>query len=269
MSAPATVLDPTTAPPRPDLAFLRHRARPRPVAEPAPVLDLTPPAPGPVASVVPAAPAVLDLAPPAGAAAPAAPGREPLAPLLGGLRRLGPGERLVLDDDTPVVQLGRVTSGVGGLVLTLETAVPSGLAVLYELGGTQGVLRGPEPGFAPDHRRPVVSLTGNKIQLDLRLVRDLERFLVAVRGTRFDGVLVVRTVGGARLEVPMRTDTRTPAGSAAPSTDLVALSAYRVRGALVLRAEDLVVEGGLREVAGAFGYRELTWRSADTPLGGS
>lgn len=247
-SRAGAVLDPAHARPRPDLAFLRHRALPAALP-----------------SVVPLPPVSL----PSVAPLPPAAGRSPLPPLLPGFRPVAPGERIVLDDDTPVVQLSRVQSGVGGLRVAFETALPAAVAILYELRGGQGALRGPDAGFAPDHRRPVVSLSGLAVQLDLRQVRALGRFLVAVRAPRVDGVLVVETAGGARLEVPLRTDDgdrRPSSGAGGSAPDLVALSGYRVRGALVLRAEDQLVTGGLRAVATAYGYRELTWRDPDTPL---
>lgn len=262
-------------PQRADLGFLRHRARPRRTA----AVDLAPvDAPLDAAPLAPLDLAPVDLAPPVGAPPARRPTRTPLPPLLPGLPLVAPGARRVLTADEPVVQLDRVLSGVGGLRVAVETTHALGVAVLYELGGRQGVVRGPSTSHAPDHRHPVLTVTGLRVQLDLRRVGDLARLLVTVRAPAGAeaGVLTVATVGGARLEVPLGAarrgtrdgdaGTRAPAGAGDVTVDHAALSVHRVRGGLVLRAEGTATAGGLREAARAYGYGSITWRDPDTPL---
>jgi hypothetical protein len=187
---------------------------------------------------------------------------------------LGAGERRVLDANDPVVQLGRVPSGVGGLVGELHGPQEATLAVVYELErGLAGVVRG--TGQAPDGLRPVVFVARSRFTLDLRQVGALRRFLVLARASDgpLDGTLVVRPAGAARIEVPLAPVTASPGVTGAPSTSVpggpgwsVLLSGHVVRGSIVLRAERAVVAGGLRDVAAAYGYGSLTWRDADTVL---
>ncbi|GII99923.1 hypothetical protein CLV28_3001 [Sediminihabitans luteus] len=182
-----------------------------------------------------------------------------LPPLLRGFPGVRGAERRVLTPDAPVVMLDRVQSGVGPLRVALASSTPMGMAVAYELDGHEGLLRGPVGGYAPSHHRPVVSLSGTTLDVDLGHVRGLSRFLVMLRAVTFDGTLVVTTLGGARIEVPLAHD-------GDPGEDLVALSGYVVRGALTLRAEMDVQDDGLRGATAAYGYDEITWRDRDTPV---
>jgi len=249
----------STAALRDDLPFLRRRARP------------AAPAPAPVAPAPPAV--VLDLAPPAGATAPAHADRTPLPPLLRGLPGVGQGERRLLAAGAPVVQLTRVQSGVGGLRGELHTADDASVVVAYELADrTQGVVRDSHP-YGPDDRRPVVHLAGPRFTVDLRQARALRRFVVVVRpaattGGPVEGVLVVTTTGGSRLEVPLDPSDAGHAGPDPRRTSTVALTGYLVRGALVLRAEHTRQVRPLRDALAAYGYRRLSWRDADTVLVG-
>jgi len=259
---------PDTAPVRDDLGFLRRRARPRAVA----VSEPPAPAAGPDLPV--AAPSLaLDLAPPAGATPPARPGRTPLPPLLRGLPGVGQGERRLLSADAPVVQLTRVQTGVGGLRGELHTAVDASVVVAYELADrTQGVVRDSQP-YGPDDRRPVVHLAGPRFTVDLRQARALRRFVVVVRpadpaGPAVEGVLVLTTTGGSRLEIPLDPSDAGRTGTAADRTSTVALTGHLVRGALVLRAEHARQVRPLRDALAAYGYRGLSWRDADTVLAG-
>ncbi|MGC5167426.1 hypothetical protein [Luteimicrobium sp. DT211] len=254
---------PAGAPVREDLTFLRRRARP---AAPAPAAE-EPVAAGPTAP----APA-LALAPPSGATPPTRPGRTPLPPLLAGLPGVGQGERLLLARDAPVVQLTRVQSGVGGLRGELHTAVDASVVVAYELADrTQGVVREAHP-YGPDERRPVVHLAGTRFTVDLRQARELRRFVVVVRpaepAAAVEGVLVVTTTGGSRLEIPLDPSDAGPSGPDPGRTSTVALTGHLVRGALVLRAEHARQVRPLRDALAAYGYRRLSWRDADTVLAG-
>jgi hypothetical protein len=72
------------------------------------------------------------------------------------------------------------------------------------------------------------------------------------------GTLIVSTLGGARIEVPL---------DRAPSPNvLVALSVFNVGGELVLRAELDEVAGTVRDACVAHGYDRITWLDAYTPL---
>jgi len=259
---------PDAAPVRDDLTFLRRRARPRAAVE-----AVAPVRPAP-AAVVPTTPApALDLAPPTGATPTARSGRTPLPPLLRGLPGVGQGERLLLAADAPVVQLTRVQTGVGGLRGELHTAVDASVVVAYELADrTQGVVRDSHP-YGPDDRRPVVHLAGPRFTVDLRQARALRRFVVVVRpadpaGVAVEGVLVVTTTGGSRLEVPLDPSDAGRTGAATDRTSTVALTGHLVRGALVLRAEHARQVRPLRDALAAYGYRRLSWRDADTVLAG-
>ena len=248
---------PDTAPVRDDLPFLRRRSRLRATAP-----------------VVPAAASALDLAPPVTAPSPARSGRTPLPPLLAGLPGVGQGDRRLLTVEDPVVQLTRVQSGVGGLRGELHTTrADAQVVVAYELADrSQGVVRAAQP-YGPDDRRPVVHLAGLRFTVDLRQVRTLRRFLVVVRpgdpaAGPVEGVLVVTTAGGSRLEVPLDPldGARERADWPTGRTATVALTGHLVRGALVLRAEHARQVHPLRDLLAAYGYRGLSWRDADTVL---
>jgi hypothetical protein len=182
-----------------------------------------------------------------------------LPPPLRGIPGVRGGERRVLTRSAPVVSLDRVQSGVGPLKVGVATSTPTTMAVAYELDGHEGLLGGPTAGHAPNHHRPVLSLVGAELSIDLGHVLGLSRFVVILRAESFDGTLVATTLGGARIEVPLEHD-------GAPGEHLVALSGYVARGALVLRAELDRQPDGLRGATAAFGYDEITWRDKDTPV---
>jgi hypothetical protein len=72
------------------------------------------------------------------------------------------------------------------------------------------------------------------------------------------GVLATETFSGARIDVPLR---REPGPGV-----LVALSVYNVDGELVLRAENELLAGAVREAVRAFGFDTITWIDPTTPL---
>jgi len=179
------------------------------------------------------------------------------------------GRPTLLSRDRPTVALTRVQSGVG--VLRVTAAVSHGvgdlrLAAFVHLTTGESVLLDHNRGMtsAPSgSRRPVVQAVDRGFLVDLRQVPRLGRVVVAgfsptAATLAWSGALRVETIGGARVDVPLE---REPgAGS------LMALSVVNVGGRLVLRAERELVPGALREAALAFGFGELTWVDAWTPL---
>jgi len=170
------------------------------------------------------------------------------------------------------VVLTSVQSGVGALTIRAVTGADVGdlrLACVYQLrSGPSSVvsdLSGQHVAPAGS-RRPVIVAgrsTPDEITVDLRQVRDVQRFAVlAVSASgaalRWGGVLVVETTGGARIDVPL--DHEPAAGI------FVALSVTEVAGQLVLRAERELVAGTLRDACLAYGYERITWVDAATPL---
>jgi hypothetical protein len=128
----------------------------------------------------------------------------------------------------------------------------------------------------PASRRPVIRATRERFEelhVDLRQVGELERMVVylfshydATRtrppGTKamvpWAGVLSTETFVGSRVDVPLRRDP-------GPGV-LVALSIYNVDGELVLRAENELLPGSVRDAVQAFGFDTITWIDPTTPL---
>lgn len=259
-----TIGDPASAPPRPDLAFLRHRARPR--TAPAP----TPPAAVPGPQTAPATTASLDLSDAPAVPSVARAARTP-APRVHRDRRVAAGEHRVLGIKEPTVTLTRVQSGVGELEIEAVCSPEVGdlrLGAAYQLrdGTTSTVQYAGGNRFAPSSRRPVI-VAGraeyDHLRLDLRQVRDLERVAVYAfsesgADLTWGGTLVATTFGGARVELPLETLYR---GRVA-----VLLSIYNLDGELVVRAEMETIDGDVREAARAYGYDRITWRDARTPV---
>lgn len=179
------------------------------------------------------------------------------------------GRPTLLSRDRPTIALTRVQSGVG--VLRVTSAVSAGigdfrLAALAHLTTGETVLLDHNRGMATApaaSRRPVVQAVDRGFLVDLRQTPRLARLVVlgfspTAATLAWSGALRVETIGGARVDVPLE---REPgAGS------LVALSLVNVGGRLVLRAERELVPGALREAALAYGFDELTWVDAWTPL---
>lgn len=190
---------------------------------------------------------------------PVLPPHDPLAPLLPDIPRIAPGERRVLGPGSPVVMLNRVQSGVGALRIEVASGHELRLAMAYVWDSVPGIVCGPGTVHGPDAAHPVVSLIGEAgASIDLGNIGLLDRFLLLLQAHQYGGTLVATTVGGSRLEIPL------PEGPAVGT--LALLSGYRVRGALILRAEVDQVAGGLREAVRAYGYDQIGWLDTNTPL---
>jgi uncharacterized protein involved in tellurium resistance len=246
---------------------------PRPAAPAASSsLDLsTPPGPPPV----PATPsASLDLSRPVGAAPAAAPARTVAAPrrAVRPLPRARSGERTLLTPKTPTVTLNRLQSGIG--VLTVEAACSAAVGDLrigaaYELadGHSSLVSRVGGPVTAPrNSRRPVIVARAEQYErlvVDLRQSRQLSRLIVygfSESGGQLNwgGTLVLRTAGGARVELPLD---RPASGGVT-----VLLSIYNIRGEFVVRAEMENIAGSIRTAVQAYGYDRISWLDDRTPV---
>jgi hypothetical protein len=165
-----------------------------------------------------------------------------------------------------------VQSGVGSLTIEAACSPAVGdlrLGCAYELTSGLTSLVQPDGGpttAPPTGRRPVLAASHEQfetLRIDLRRSRELRRLVVlAYSGSgaelSWGGTLIVRTFGGTRVEVPLARD---PASGV-----LVALSLYAVDGEYVLRAEDELVPGGLREACTAYGFDAITWLDDRTPL---
>lgn len=292
-----TIGAPQSAPPRPDLVFLRRRAR-RPVAPvPAPA-----PAPAPSPSPTPAAPVSLDLSAPAPApasapgapppvsldlsapevvpAAPQAPGvaagRAPVAapgvaPPGVAVRRVRAGRPQVLTAKAPVLTLTRVQSGIG--VMTIEAACSDAVGDLrlgcaYRLrNGLTSVVQHDSglAGAPPGSTRPILLGERDRFEtltLDLGQVRELDRMLVyafsaAAGQLAWGGTLTLTTFGGSRVEVPL---------DGPKSTGVLGLvTVYNVDGELVIRAEPRELSPTVREAALEFGFDRIAWLDPHTP----
>jgi hypothetical protein len=286
---------PEHAPPRDDLPWLRRRTlrtvvpdtpAPTPTPAAAPVTDpvaapsathaepLTSETSLDLSPTAPSAPAAAAPAPSVPPAAPEAPGFRP--------RRTSLGAPTLLTPQQPTVTLTRVQSGVGGLTVTAATSVGDGdlrLGCAYQLRSGASSLVQAVSGVTvapPGSRRPVIRATRDRFEalhLDLRQVGELDRAIVylfshydAVRaqppGTKamvpWSGVLSSETFAGVRIDVPLRRDP-------GPGV-LVALSVYNVGGELVLRAENELLAGSIRDAVRAFGFETITWIDPTTPL---
>jgi hypothetical protein len=166
-----------------------------------------------------------------------------------------------------------VQSGVGTLVLEAICSPAVGdvrLGSLYQLtdGGISGMVQ-LATGIAaapPQSRRPVIAaLAGqyDRLTVDLRQSRALSRMVVYAfsesdRELDWGGTLRLTTLGGSRVEMPL--DLGRHQGP------IALLSAYRINGEFVLRAEAEPVGGAARDVAQAFGYSEISWADDRTPV---
>ena len=279
------IADPATAPPRPDLGFLRHRFRPKPpptesaVAEfvtgraPHPPRHAEPtPTPKSAPEAAPRPSSSLDLsdtlAPaPSGSATTA---RQTLR--LHDDNRIRAGERQVLTVKEPTVTLTRVQAGVGQLQIEAVCSPDVGdlrLGAVYQLrdGASSTVQYTGGNRFAPSSARPLI-LAGRDdqyevLRIDLRQTGLLERLAVyAFSESRAEltwgGTLVMTTFGRARVELPLETLHR---GRVA-----VLASIYNLDGEFVIRAEmETIYDGDVRDAARAYGYDRITWRDDRLP----
>ncbi|MFS0701942.1 hypothetical protein AB6N24_18380 [Cellulomonas sp. 179-A 4D5 NHS] len=236
-----------------------------------------PPAPSPTRG--PSTTTSLDLAASPTAAAPVRRVRpEPPSAAAGDLvlaftpSRVHAGSPAVLTPAEPVVALTALQSGVGGLTVEAACSEAVGdlrLACAYRLAGARPslVAHSREIPVAGLHtRRPVIVSSRERFEqlvVDLRQVRAVERLVVLAyseSGAALDwgGTLVVHGFGGLRVEAPLR--------HGRSAGVLVALSVLRAGGELVLRAEDELIEGTLRDACTAHGFEQITWVDTRTPL---
>lgn len=167
--------------------------------------------------------------------------------------------------------LDRVQSGVGVLALEMVHAATAGdlaLGCLLErAAGTESVVQalGGRTQDPPGAEAPLVWLTAaagrESLHLDLRQIGELRRAMVygfspsgSVVG--WDGLVVARTYGGSRIEIPFD---RAPSAAT-----LVIATIYNVRGELVLRAECQEIPGPPEAAAIAFDYH-LSWLEGTHP----
>lgn len=183
-------------------------------------------------------------------------------------RRARADRPVLLTRERPTVVLTPVQSGVGALRITSIVSEQVGdltLGALCTLADGSATLldANRDMSAAPaGARSPVVSAAGRDLSVDLRQVRALRRLVVVAFSptsavVTWGGVVRVELAGGTRVDVPLE---REPQAGA-----LVALSVVNVDGSLVLRAEDELVPGALREVGQAYGSG-LRWVDAWTPV---
>jgi len=117
-----------------------------------------------------------------------------------------------------------------------------------------------------DAHRPVLVATHDRfdtVAVDLRQLPALQRLAIIAfshsrRPLRWGGTLLVTTLGGAKVAVPIEP----------PGTGQVAvlLTAYNVAGEIVLRREMTPVEGSVRDACRAFGFTRISWLDDRTPV---
>ncbi|MDX6202749.1 MAG: hypothetical protein QOJ83_2249 [Frankiales bacterium] len=292
---------PADAPPRPDLAWLRHRARPAATpssqalsdfmhgadhprhrhADAAPTsssLDLSAPstpAPSPALAPAPASPAgsssSLDLS---GAESLAnAPFKPTPAPVRAYLPpRVRAGTATVLTAKAPTVTLTRVQSGVGSLLIEAACSPAVGdlrLGAAYQLGSGPTSVVQRESGVTtapPGSRRPVIiGQRGQfeKLTVDLVQVRDLARFVVYAYSAS-GGVL---NWGGTLVLTTFGQSRIEMPLDRTPSPGVFVLaSVFVVDGEMVIRWENEEIAGTVRDAALAYGFDKITWLDTRTPL---
>lgn len=168
----------------------------------------------------------------------------------------------MLDESHRVVHLTRIQSAAGKL--TVSPALGAGehldlACAMQTREHGESIVLSTLNRQGPDPRRPLVRCGGQGVEVDLRRIHSFIRLLViGITPQLPGGTLVVTTYGGSRMEIPLPT-TRTLGAQAL-------LTAYVVQGRLVLRAELDPFSGTLQQVCGAYGYSDLTWRDAATPL---
>jgi hypothetical protein len=188
------------------------------------------------------------------------------------VRRVGAGQAVVLTPTAPTVTLTRVQSGVGALVIEAACSPAIGdlrLGCAYQLtsGATSvvqhatGLRTAPHQGLRP----LLLAQRGQfeKVTVDLVQVRDLERLAVYAFSesggqVAWGGTLVVETLGGSRVEVPL---VMSPSAGV-----LMILTAYQVDGELVLRAETQELAPAIQQACLGFGYDRITWLDPRTPV---
>lgn len=223
--------------------------------------------------------ASLDLSTPAVAPRPVAPapartrsGATAAGSSVRALPRTRSGEPTLLTAKSPTVTLNRLQSGIG--VLSIEAACSPAVGDLrigaaYQLtdGHSSVLSRSGGISTAPrDSRRPIIAARREQYErllVDLRQSRTLDRMIVygfseSGAELKWGGTLLVRTAGGARVELPL--DQPASGGVA------VLLSLYNVRGEFVLRAELETFDGPIRSAVQAYGFDRIAWLDDSTPV---
>jgi uncharacterized protein involved in tellurium resistance len=297
----AVIADPAAAPPRPDLTYLRRRARTKPAPEsavsefvagrlphpphqPHHTAQAAPPAPSAPPSA-PAAPAAapsssldlsagaLDLSDPPVVAQREATSRKPAPPraLVHEDVRIRAGEQKLLSVKDPTVTLTRVQSGIGQLAIEAVCSPDVGdlrLGAAYQLrgGATSTVQYAGGNRFAPSSRRPVVVAGRDEyehLRIDLRQARELERLTVYA----FSESRAELTWGGTLVVTTFGgARVEIPLELLHPGRVGVLISIYNLDGELVIRAEMETITGDVREAARAYGYDRITWRDDRSPV---
>ena len=120
---------------------------------------------------------------------------------------------------------------------------------------------------APAHTTRPVIIGGRgqyeRLTIDLVQVRNIARMVVYAFSEsgavlQWGGTLVLTTFGQARIELPLD---RAPADRV-----VVLLSLYVVDGEVVGRAESEEIPGTVRDAVLAYGFDQVTWLDARTPL---
>jgi len=183
-----------------------------------------------------------------------------------GLPTIRAGERRLMTEHEPVVELTRMQSAAGALEAKVAVPNPSEvvLGLVFETSDTRESLV--LPGLSqqgPDPRRPIFRATSSGVAVNLRSITGVHRLLLFAVPTRPSkqlpgGTVTVTTYGDSRLELPL---------VAGPTLGAQALmTGHVVEGRLVLRAEHDPYSGTLQQVCSAYGYREISWRDPYTPL---
>ncbi|MFC6704787.1 hypothetical protein [Flexivirga alba] len=183
-----------------------------------------------------------------------------------GLPTIRAGERRLMTEHEPVVELTRMQSAAGALEAKVAVPNPSEvvLGLVFETSDSRESLV--LPGLSqqgPDPRRPIFRATSSGVAVNLRSITGVHRLLLFAVPTRPSkqlpgGTVTVTTYGDSRLELPL---------VAGPTLGAQALmTGHVVEGRLVLRAEHDPYSGTLQQVCSAYGYREISWRDPYTPL---
>lgn len=183
-----------------------------------------------------------------------------------GLPRIRAGERRLMTEHEPVVELTRMQSAAGALEAKVAVPNPSEvvLGMVFETSDTRESLV--LPGLSqqgPDPRRPIFRATSSGVAVNLRSITGVHRLLLFAVPTRPSkqlpgGTVTITTYGDSRFEAPL---------VAGPTLGAQALmTGHVVEGRLVLRAEHDPYSGTLQQVCTAYGYREISWRDPYTPL---
>jgi hypothetical protein len=207
-----------------------------------------------------------------GAPRPASPGRRPAAGHIRPVVRARSGTQTILSPKSPTVVLTRLQTGIG--VLTFEAATSDSVGDLrlgcaYQLrSGHSSTVQhaGGNPSAPKDSRLPMIvgrRERFERIGVDLRQSPEIERLIVygfseSGQQLNWGGTLVLTTIGGARVELPLD---RPASGGV-----MVFMSVFNVHSEFVIRAEMETVNGSIRDACKAYGYDRITWVDEKTPL---